>query len=120
MFLRRVLAIAVMLIIAALTEAFHHQPASRYYKGVHWREKIFKLHEKMVKITNLENQQTVELPPGSYLSLAAARSGLRLSFQCKQGSCGSCETLLDGKRVRTCMTKVPDKAKCTIKKAPRQ
>jgi len=35
------------------------------------------------------------------------------------GSCASCETLLDGKRVRTCITKVPNKSKITVQKAPK-
>ena len=72
-----------------------------------------------VIVNNLDNKETIKIPAGSPLSLAAVRSGMRLSFQCKQGVCSSCETLLDGRRVRTCMTKVPDKAKITIAKAPK-
>ena len=59
----------------------------------------------------------ISIDSGSPLSLAAVRSGMRLSFQCKQGTCSSCETLLDGKRVRTCITKVPDKKSIILKKA---
>jgi len=72
-----------------------------------------------VTVNNLDNNQSIKIPPGSPLSLAAVRSGMRLSFQCKQGVCSSCETLLNGTKVRTCVTKVPDVAKITIKKAPR-
>ncbi len=72
---------------------------------------------KDVSVTNLDNKQTIEIPSGSPLSLAAVRSGMRLSFQCKQGTCSSCETILDGQRVRTCITKVPEKNKITIAKA---
>jgi ferredoxin len=78
------------------------------------------LFAKDVSVSNLDNGQTITIPSGSPLSLAAVRSGLRLSFQCKQGVCSSCETMLDGQRVRTCITKVPEKAKITIKKAPKQ
>eukprot|EP01041_Mallomonas_annulata_P001368 gene1368-2641_t len=76
------------------------------------------LRMKDVTVINLDNQETIAIPAGSPLSLAAVRSGMRLSFQCKQGSCSSCETMLDGKRVRTCITKVPEKNKITIAKAP--
>ncbi len=69
-------------------------------------------------VVNADTNQSIEIESGSPLSLAAIRSNIRLSFQCKQGTCSSCETLLDGKRVRTCITKVPDKKKITLKKAP--
>lgn len=71
---------------------------------------------KEVTVTNLDNKQIIQIPAGSPLSLAAVRSGMRLSFQCKAGHCSSCETILDGARVRTCQTKVPNKDKITISK----
>jgi len=71
-----------------------------------------------VEVLNSGNNQKITINPGAPLSLAAARTGLRLSFQCKQGTCSSCETFLDGKRVRTCITKVPDKKSIIICKAP--
>lgn len=75
-----------------------------------------KLFDKLVKVTNAENSKTTEIPPGSPLSLACVQTDLRLSFQCKQGSCGSCEVMLDGKVVRSCITKVPDKEAITVQK----
>ena len=72
-----------------------------------------------VTVTNLDNGQAVQIEAGAPLSLAAYRSGMRLSFQCKQGTCKSCTTLLDGKEVDTCRTKVPDKARVTLKKKVR-
>eukprot|EP01036_Dinobryon_divergens_P045033 gene45033-60124_t len=39
---------------------------------------------KDVTVINLDNQETIAIPAGSPLSLAAVRSGMRLSFQCKQ------------------------------------
>ena len=71
-----------------------------------------------MEVINEDNNKKILISSGSPLSLAAARTELRLSFQCKQGTCSSCETFLDGKRVRTCITKVPDKPKISIKKAP--
>jgi ferredoxin len=68
-------------------------------------------------VLNGDNNQKITIDAGSPLSLAAVRSGMRLSFQCKQGTCSSCETILDGTRVRTCITKVPDKKSITLKKA---
>ena len=70
-----------------------------------------------VRVENLDTKQNIVIPSGSPLSLAAVRSGLKLSFQCKQGSCSSCETFLDGVRVRTCITKVPEKKTIKIAKA---
>ena len=74
------------------------------------------IYAKEVKVTNLDNGNIIEIPSGSPLSLAAVRSGMRLSFQCKAGTCGSCVSVLDGKKVFTCQTKVPDKASIKIKK----
>lgn len=74
------------------------------------------LFAKEVTVTNLDNGEIISIPAGSPLSLAAVRSGMRLSFQCKQGTCKSCTTILDGKLVDTCMTKVPDKSKIQIQK----
>lgn len=59
----------------------------------------------------------ITIQSGQPLSLACVRAGLRLSFQCKQGVCSSCEVMMDGKRVRTCITKVPEKSKITVTKA---
>ena len=73
---------------------------------------------KDVSVVNADTNTSIQIPAGSPLSLAAVRSGIRLSFQCKQGTCSSCETFLNGKRVRTCITKVPDMKKITLKKAP--
>lgn len=72
-----------------------------------------------VTVLNLDNSQSTSIAPGQPLSLAAVRTGMRLSFQCKQGVCSSCETMLNGEKVRTCITKVPDMNKVTIKKAPK-
>ena len=69
-----------------------------------------------VEVKNLDNGEVVMIESGSPLSLACVRSGMRLSFQCKAGTCSSCEVMLDGKRVRTCITKVGSK-KATVKKA---
>ena len=65
---------------------------------------------------NLDTDKEVEIEPGLPMSLAAIKTGLRLSFQCKSGNCGSCEFLLDGKVTRSCITKVPKKKSFTIKK----
>lgn len=78
------------------------------------RESVLRL--ALVKVTNADNGQMIEIEAGAPLSLAAARSGMKLSFQCKQGTCKSCTTLLDGVKVDTCMTKVPNKASIQIKK----
>ena len=65
---------------------------------------------------NLDTGKEFEIDPGMPMSLAAVKTGLRLSFQCKSGNCGSCEFLLDGKVTRSCITKVPKKKSFTIMK----
>jgi len=80
-----------------------------------WHQSSFKL-QANVKVNNLDNKKSIEIEAGSPLSLACVRTDLRLSFQCKQGHCLSCEVNLDGKIVRACQTKVPAKKSITIKK----
>ena len=72
--------------------------------------------ERLVRIRNLDSGQEITIESGKPMSLACTRANLRLSFQCKQGTCQSCEFLLDGKKTRSCITKVPDKAVVTIQK----
>ena len=43
------------------------------------------LSAKDVKVTNQDNGETTTIASGSPLSLACVRTGMRLSFQCKQG-----------------------------------
>lgn len=76
----------------------------------------FKLLEKDVTVNNLDTNESITIKEGSPLSLAAVRSNIRLSFQCKQGVCQSCEVLLNGQVVRACITKVPSMSKITLKK----
>jgi len=80
------------------------------------RSSIFKLRAREVSVTNTDNGNQIKISAGSPLSLAAVRSGMRLSFQCKAGTCGSCVTKLVGKTVFTCQTVVPDKASIRITK----
>lgn len=68
------------------------------------------------KAINLDTGKEYEIEPGRPMSLACVNTGLRLSFQCKAGNCGSCEFILDGKKVRSCVTKVPNKKEFKIKK----
>ena len=49
-----------------------------------------------VTVKNLDNGKEIIIASGQPLSLAAVRSDMRLSFQCKQGTCQSCQVLLNG------------------------
>ncbi len=49
-----------------------------------------------VTVKNLDNNNEIVIASGQPLSLAAVRSDMRLSFQCKQGTCQSCQVLLNG------------------------
>ena len=60
------------------------------------KNKLFQLQAATnnVKVTNLDNKKVIEIESGSPLSLACVRADLRLSFQCKQGHCLSCELIM--------------------------
>jgi len=49
-----------------------------------------------VTVKNLDNGKEIIIASGQPLSLAAVRSDMRLSFQCKQGTCQSCQVFLNG------------------------
>lgn len=70
----------------------------------------------LVKVTNTDANKTIEIEAGQPLSLACTRSDLRLSFQCKQGHCLSCEVMMSNKKVRACQTKVPATKSITVAK----
>lgn len=74
----------------------------------------------MVKVMNVDDNTDTEIDAGSPLSLAAVRTGLRLSFNCKAGHCESCIMYLDGKKVLTCQTKVPNKKVVKIKRVKKK
>jgi len=44
---------------------------------------------------------------GQPLSEVAAQCGQYVKYKCRKGECGTCEVRIDGKWVRTCITKVP-------------
>jgi len=102
------LRIVLLLLILVSTKGFKIISKGHY--------SCFKLQAANVKVNNLDNKKSIEIESGAPLSLACVRTDLRLSFQCKQGHCLSCEVNLDGKIVRACQTKVPAKKSITIKK----
>ena len=114
------LASIIVFIIIPMTFGYYRFVSRRDFKlERHPRKSHTFLSAKEVAVTNQDNGQTIIIEAGLPLSLAAVRSGMRLSFQCKQGVCKSCTTILDGKEVDTCRTKVPEKAKITLKKKSR-
>ena len=46
------------------------------------------------------------VPSGSPLSLAAYKAGAQITYQCKAGTCASCEVKVGGSPVRACQAKV--------------
>jgi succinate dehydrogenase/fumarate reductase-like Fe-S protein len=45
------------------------------------------------------------LPPAAAQVCAAA--GVKISYNCQKGDCGTCEAFADGKKIRVCQTIVP-------------
>ena len=56
----------------------------------------YSLFMRDVTVKNLDNNKEIVIASGQPLSLAAVRSDMRLSFQCKQGTCQSCQVFLNG------------------------
>ena len=96
----------VLIMFAAMTQGLRVWSNSR-------AKSVSRLDAKAI---NLDTGKEYEIEPGRPMSLACVNTGLRLSFQCKAGNCGSCEFILDGKKVRSCVTKVPNKKEFKIKK----
>ena len=70
-----------------LTESFRSPTSLRnHFRGI---TALFAA-TKDVNVTNLDNGKVIQIPAGSPLSLACVRADMRLSFQCKAGTCGSC------------------------------
>jgi ferredoxin len=67
-----------------------------------------------VTFKTMKGEKTIQAPVGSPMAAAASKAGAKIQYNCKNGECGTCEVLLDGKKViRTCQFKVP-KAGCKI------
>jgi ferredoxin len=67
----------------------------------------------MVELT-FNEKKTISVAAGSKLSDAAAKAGVRVRYDCKEGKCGICAVRINGKQVRTCITKVPKKGPLAI------
>lgn len=70
------------------------------FRGPKKRVKV-SLIMKDVTVKNLDNNKEIVIAAGQPLSLAAVRSDMRLSFQCKQGTCQSCQVFLNGDHSQT-------------------
>jgi len=105
------LLLALLLLLVTFADAFTRR--SMLQRGISSSTR----HYGEVLVTNGDNGKTTKIASGSPLSLACTRVEQRLSFQCKQGTCRSCEVKLDGKVVLSCQTKVPDKKAIKVSKA---
>lgn len=66
-----------------------------------------------VTIKTFDGVKTAKTNVGEPLMKAVGtKAGLK--YGCKEGQCGSCEVKMDGRVVRTCVAKVPAKAKISI------
>ena len=55
---------------------------------------------------NFPGGRSATVPEGSPLSLAAYKAGAQITYQCKAGTCASCEVICGFGPVRTCQTTV--------------
>jgi len=54
------------------------------------------------------NGKRFEATPGSPLIPAIAKLGMKVPVKCKKGECGTCSVSLGGKKMRACISVVPD------------
>ena len=52
-----------------------------------------------------------EAKPGSSMLAATKKLGLKVPTSCKKGDCGVCTVTVGGKKIRSCIGKVPDAPK---------
>ena len=48
-----------------------------------------------------------EAKPGSPLGPALNKIGVKVTYSCKKGDCGVCTVSVGGKKMKTCVSKVP-------------
>ena len=53
----------------------------------------------------------VEVASGSSMLAATKKLGLKVPLSCKKGDCGVCTVTVGGKKIRSCIGKVPDAPK---------
>lgn len=63
---------------------------------------------------SFSNGRTVSAIPGQKLSDVARAAGARIRYDCKNGECGTCTVKLNGRNVRTCVTKLPKGGPFTV------
>ena len=60
-----------------------------------------------VKLVNAAGKSTMAAP-GSKLSAACGKLGIKPKYSCKKGDCGSCTLSVGGQRIKACVGKVPN------------
>lgn len=60
-----------------------------------------------VTFTQGEETRNTMAIPGQGLSEIASQADQFIKYKCKKGECGTCEVLVDGQWVRSCVTKIP-------------
>jgi len=72
-------------------------------------------HAAMMTTVNFQpSGKSAEVEGGAKLSLAAYRAGVSIAFNCKMGTCATCEVKMNGRKVRTCVTNVPARGSVTV------
>lgn len=60
------------------------------------------------------NGKTVNAVVGQKVSVVAAQARAKISYNCKQGDCGTCMININGRKVKACQATIPA-GKCAIK-----
>lgn len=53
------------------------------------------------------NGKKIDFPAGSSLAAACQKGGLKPTYSCKKGECGSCTVSVGGTNMKACVGKVP-------------
>jgi len=68
-----------------------------------------------VMVTIQPGNKKIECVAGQSLKDITRQARCKIEYNCSRGECGTCEILVDGKRTRTCVSRLPAKQNVNIK-----
>mmetsp|Transcript_28626 Transcript_28626/g.37505 ORF Transcript_28626/g.37505 Transcript_28626/m.37505 type:complete len:140 (+) Transcript_28626:67-486(+) len=68
-----------------------------------------------VKVTFEPSKKSINAFPNQSLKNVARDAKVKISYNCEKGDCGTCEVMVNGKKVKACQTVIPKAKSLTIK-----
>ena len=60
------------------------------------------------------NGKSIRAVPGQRVSQVAAAARVKITYSCKQGDCGTCEIMMNGRMIKACQATIPA-GKCDMR-----